>query len=62
MFKVVLTAEAEALLDRLARSPSTWPDNDEIVDLVRHRLIERGDGAYHATDEGREYLKQRHRH
>lgn len=61
MITLILSAEAEALLERLARTPSTWPDNEAISDLVNNRYVEREKMAWHVTTEGREYLRARHR-
>ncbi|WP_395774054.1 hypothetical protein [Agrobacterium pusense] len=59
MTKPNLSAAARALLERLARTPSTWPDDDAISDLVNHRFVDRRDMAWHVTVAGREYLSQK---
>ena len=49
--------EARDLLRQLSLSPSQWPDNETIVDLVMQGLVERQDMKWRITPSGERFLQ-----
>ena len=49
--------EARDLLRQLSLSPSQWPDNETIVDLVMQGLVGRQDMKWCITPSGERFLQ-----